>query len=63
MRHLNTYRPGAPDTSFHVVFLRALISLNVLLGSPIIKIWKFLRFINNNTNIYIMNLKFQFFDE
>ena len=38
------YRPGALDISFHVIFLRTLVSLNVFVISSVIRIWRSVRF-------------------
>ena len=37
-------RPGALDISFHVIFLRILVSLNVFVISSVIRIWRSVRF-------------------
>ena len=42
--HSKKYRPGALDISFHVIFLRILVSLNVFVISSVTRIWTSVRF-------------------
>ena len=37
-------RPGAPIVSFHIIFERILVSLNVFVISSVIRIWRSVRF-------------------